>query len=188
MEPIEALPEWQKWDLGRAFPRWRDRLPDGTEVLVRPLGGDDGDRERRLLEALSPESRRFRFLGAFGQPGAAMVQELTHPSAPREIAFTALLADGDRELLLGVGRYAISDDGNECECAVVVRVDWQQRGVATLLMRHLIEVAKSRGVKRMWSMDAACNTRMAELARYLGFTRETDPQDATQVIHSLWLG
>jgi GNAT superfamily N-acetyltransferase len=188
MQPIEALAKWQSWDLGGQFPRWREQLRDGTEVVVRPLGPQDAERERILLEALSPETRRFRFLGSLGHPTPELVDRLTHPIAPKEIAFAAATDDACMEMLLGVGRYATSIDGNECECAVVVRDDWQQRGVATLLMRHLIEVAKARGIKRMWSMDAAANQRMAELARFLGFDRNADPEDATQVIHSLWLG
>jgi len=188
MEPIEALAKWQSWDLGKEFPQWTEKLRDGTEVLVRPLGPGDAERERILLEALSPQSKRYRFLGAMGSPSPELVHRLTHPLAPREIAF-AVTADVDGvETILGVGRYVTSADGNECECAVVVRDDWQHRGVATSLMTHLVQVAKARGIKRMWSMDAISNGRMAELAKYLGFRRDPDPGDATQVIHSLWLG
>jgi len=188
MQPIEALAKWQTWDLGREFPRWKEKLRDGTEVLVRPLGPDDAARERILLEALSPQSRRFRFLGAMGHATPELVYKLTHPLAPREIAFAVVADVHGRDTILGIGRYSTSNDGSECECAVVVRDDWQHRGIATLLMTHLIQVAKARGIKRMWSMDAVANERMAELARYLGFRRDPDPGDATQVIHSLWLG
>jgi GNAT superfamily N-acetyltransferase len=188
MQPIEALAKWQSWDLGKEFPRWKEKLRDGTEVLVRPLGPDDAARERVLLEALSPQTRRYRFLGAMGHPTPELIHQLTHPLAPREIAFAAVADVGGSETILGIGRYATGTDSNECECAVVVRDDWQHRGVATLLMTHLIQVAKARGIKRMWSMDAVANERMAELADFLGFRRDPDPGDATQVIHSLWLG
>jgi GNAT superfamily N-acetyltransferase len=187
MQPIEALAKWQSWDLGQEFPRWKEKLRDGTEVVVRPLGPADAARERILLEALSPQSRRYRFLGAMGEPTPELVHQLTHPLAPREIAFAAIADVHGFDTILGVGRYATSKDGSECECAVVVRDDWQHRGVATCLMTHLIQVAKARGVKRMWSMDAMANEGMADLARYLGFGRDPDPGDSTQVIHSLWL-
>ncbi len=54
-------------------------------------------------------------------------------------------------------------------------------------MMHLIEVAKSRGIQRMWSVDSVANVAMSEVALYLGFDREKDPEDASQVIHSLRL-
>ena len=39
----------------------------------------------------------------------------------------------------------------------------------------------------MWSIDSAENFAMSDLARYLGFQRSQDRDDASQVIHSLWL-
>ena len=56
-----------------------------------------------------------------------------------------------------------------------------------MLMMHLIEVAKSRGIQRMWSVDSAANVAMSELAHDLGFHREQDPEDASQVIHRFQL-
>jgi hypothetical protein len=54
-------------------------------------------------------------------------------------------------------------------------------------MRHLIEVARSRGVRSMFSIDEADNASMRDLAKFLGFRRTRDPDDATQVIHTLTL-
>ena len=187
MHRVEPLPSWQAWNLGGDFPRWNERLRDGTEVLVRPLGAEDAAAERAFLESLSPESRRFRFLGQSGHPSEEMSHRLTHVDSPREGAFAAIARIDGRELRVGVSRYGCSADGSECECAVTVRDDWHHRGVGTLLLAHLLQVAKARGIKRMWSIDAASNARMDELARYFGFERRPDPNDTTQVIHSLWL-
>ncbi len=54
-------------------------------------------------------------------------------------------------------------------------------------MRHLIDVARRRGIRTMISMDAAENLQMRELAAELGFVRKVDPQDPTQVIYRLTL-
>jgi GNAT superfamily N-acetyltransferase len=187
MQPIKALDNWQTWNLGHDFPRWSERLRDGTPVLVRPLVPEDAEAEREFIESLSPESRRFRFLGQIGHPSEEMIRRLTHVDAPNEIAFAAVATVDGRPLIVGVSRYGASADGSECECAVTVRDDWQHRGVGTVLLSHLLQVAKARGIKRMWSIDSASNTRMDELARYFGFERRPDPNDATQVIHRLWL-
>lgn len=184
---IEALPDWQAWNLGKDIPSWHESLRDGTRVLVRPLGPDDAQAEREFIEALSPESRRFRFLGQIGHPTDEMIYRLTHVDRPRDIAFAATVPADAGELIVGISRYGASEDGSECECAIAVRDDWQHRGVGTLLLAHLLQVAKARGIKRMWSIDLASNSRMDELARYFGFERRPDPRDATMVIHSLWI-
>ena len=187
MQRIEPLPNWQSWNLGSEFPRWNECLRDGTPVLVRPLTEADAPGEREFLESLSSESRRFRFLGQIGHPTEEMIRRLTHVESPRDIAFAAIAGAGDEQRIVGVSRYGGSADGSECEIAVTVRDDWQHRGVGTLLLAHLLQVAKARGIKRVWSIDSASNARMDELARYFGFERRPDPRDATQVIHSLWL-
>ena len=161
MQTITALDTWQAWNLGPDFPRWQERLRDGTPVLVRPLVPEDAERERVFLESLSAESRRYRFLGQIGHPTDEMIRRLTRIERPREIAFAAIATIEGHELLVGVSRYGASADGGECECAVTVRDDWQQRGVGTLLLAHLLQVAKARGIKRVWSIDVAGNTRMA---------------------------
>src|SRR6476620_51708 len=114
MQPIPALEPWQTWNLGGNFPRWNERLRDGTAVLVRPLGADDAPAEHEFLESLSPESRRFRFLGQIGHPSDEMIHRLTHVDSPREVAFAAIARVGDRELLVGVSRYGASADGSDC--------------------------------------------------------------------------
>ena len=166
-------------------PQWKEKLRDGTSVLIRAIHGGDDELERRFIERLSPASRRLRFLGEIKTPGAAMLDQLTHPDPLRDAAFVALIADGAEKREIGVARFSARSDGLACECAVVVSDEWQGRGLATVLMRHLIDVARQRGIECMYSVDMAGNHAMQELAAHLGFRRKQDPDDATQVLHTL---
>ena len=181
IEPI--LP----WALGPNYPRWTETLRDKTRVVVRPLTRLDADREREFIESLSPESLRFRFLGQVRHPSIELIEQLTDIDYQRDVAFAAVVPDDGDEKILGVSRYSTSPDGISCECAVTVLDDWHRKGLGTLLMRHLIEVARARGILFMYSVDSAENTEMNDLARFLGFACQRDPQDATQVVHRLVL-
>lgn len=181
VEPIMA------WNLGADYPRWTEVLRDQTSVLIRPITNQDIEEERRFIEALSPQSRRFRFLGQMQHPSSELLRQFTDIDYSHDAAFAAVLPDCARETFLGVSRYNTSHDGTRCECAVTVLDDWHHKGLGTVLMRHLIEVAKARGIRTMISIDSAENVEMADLAKYLGFTRSIDPDDQTQVIHSLLL-
>jgi GNAT superfamily N-acetyltransferase len=163
---------------------WTEKLRDGTTVLIRPIGEQDVELERRFIEALSSESRRFRFLGEIKNPSPEFLQQLTHLER-NETAFVALLGDGPDRKEIGVARYSARDDRSNCECAVAVSDEWRDKGLATLLMRHLISVARRHGIESMYSVDAVSNQAMRELAKHLGFQRNPDPDDATQVIHTL---
>ena len=166
---------------------WHDELLDGTRVLIRPLQAEDAPLEREFIERLSPQSKRLRFLGLIGSPSDALVRQLTQLDFRREVAFAALVARDGEKHLIGVSRFSLGADRRSCECAVTVADEWQHKGLGTLLMRHLIAVARARGIHEMVSLDAADNAQMRELATYLGFTRRSDPLDASQVIHSLKL-
>jgi len=170
-----------------AEPEWKDKLRDGTTVLIRPISAADVGIEREFIERLSPQSRRYRFLGEIAAPGAALLDRLTHPDPAHEAAFIALVADGAHKREIGVARFSADQDDRSCECAVAVADEWQGKGLATLLMRHLVEIARQRGYRRMYSIDARDNEGMRELAEFLGFERKADPNDATQVLHSLTL-
>lgn len=163
----------------------QEKLRDGTTVLIRPILGEDIELERRFIKGLSSESRRFRFLDQFNEPSSDMLKRFTHPDPAREVAFIALIADGPEKREIGVARYSANADGSACECAVAVSDEWHNKGLATLLMGHLIKIARERGVGRMYSIDATDNAAMRDLAAHMGFERRVDPDDAAQVIHTL---
>jgi GNAT superfamily N-acetyltransferase len=175
------------WALGPDYPRWTETLRDRTRVVIRPITRADAAREREFIESLSPQTLRFRFLGQVRHPSTELIEHLTDLDYQRDVAFAAVVPDNADEKILGISRYGTSTDGTSCECAVTVRDDWHRRGLGTALMRHLIEVARARGILFMYSIDSAENTEMADLARHLGFTRGIDPQDASQVVHRLLL-
>lgn len=164
---------------------WIDHLRDGTPVLIRPLRPDDRGREEEFLRALSPEARRFRFLGSFKEASPKLIDQLMDVDYDRRMAFVALAHDDGQLREIGVSRYSATTDDTRCECAVTVAEDWRDRGLAVLLMRHLIDVARKHGFRQMFSLDANDNESMRELAGYLGFRRSLDPDDPGQVLHTL---
>lgn len=163
---------------------WHETLRDGTRVLVRPIRKEDGPLERAFIERLSPTSRGYRFLGQI-KVNDDMVRRLTDINYQRDMAFVALRHEAGEKKEIGVSRFCTSEDGASCECAVVVSDEWQGRGLGYLLMRHLIEVARQRGIKRMFSIEAAGNLQMRNLATDLGFKRKVDHEYPSEVIYSL---
>lgn len=165
----------------------RHRLADGTEVVVRPLTPADAALERDLLERLSPESRAFRFLGPL-KVTDKIVASLTAIDPARDTALIALVGEKDgtsREI--GVCRLGTEGVTRRGECAVVVSDDWHRKGVATLLMNHLIDNARKRGLLQLYSIDVADNPGMRGLAERLGFARANYPEYPGEVVHTLQL-
>ena len=62
---------------------------------------------------------------------------------------------------------------------------WQHHGLGRLLLKHLTDHARAKGMRQMYSIDSAANLAMRDLAKAAGFTTSTDPDDPAQVIHRL---
>jgi GNAT superfamily N-acetyltransferase len=169
------------------YPRWSETLRDRSHVLIRPITPQDRDAERAFVEALTSQSRRFRILGQVGRPSERLAERLTPLDSEHQATFVAVTTEDAHDRIVGISRYSTDADGLRCECAVTVDDDWQNKGLGTLLMRHLIEVARRRGIRSMYSIDSAENVAMTDLAVFLGFRTRIDPDDRTQLIHELAL-
>jgi len=163
---------------------WIESLRDGTRVLVRPLRDSDRAREEAFIRRLSPEARRFRFLGDFKDPPPDLINTLMHVDYDNDMAFVALAHDDGELREVGVSRYSKIKDSSVCEFAITVADDWHGRGLAVVLMKHLMDVAREHKMMRMFSMDDVHNEPMRELAHFLGFKREVHPDDPCSVIYT----
>lgn len=167
---------------------WTEELNDETKVLIRPIHVRDVEMERRFIEALTPDSRHFRFLESMQSPSEALLKQMTDIDPATDAAYVAVIADGAQEREIGVVRFSAAVGGADCEFAVTVADEWQRKGLGTVLMKHLLEVARSRGIRSLHSSDAADNASMQKFAAHLHMRSQRDPDDATQVVYSVDVG
>lgn len=164
-----------------------ETLRDGTQVFIRPIRKEDAELERAFLEHLSSEFQRHRFLGVVMQPSPEVIKQLTDIDPRQETAFIALTHQHGKDVEVGVGRYYLNEDRKSCECTVAVSPEWQKRGVGQILAQHLIDDARARGLKRMYSIDAVYDENVHMLAQRLGFERKPDREDPLSVTYELLL-
>jgi RimJ/RimL family protein N-acetyltransferase len=118
--------------------------PQGTRLLIRPVGPEDKPLIADGFERLSARSRYRRFfrpLDSLSDRDLAYLTEIDHHDHE---ALAAL--DPETGQLIGVARFVRSDASDEAEVSVVVGDPWQRRGVATALLEHLVERARAEGV------------------------------------------
>lgn len=152
------------------------RLRNGALVHLRPIRPEDTELERNFLSHLSPEYRAYRFLGLIKSPSYEVAKELTHTD-PEEVVLAAMVENQGRNREVGVARFRPRADGESCDCAVTVDPEWQHLGVGSLLMRNLIDAARSRGMHWMYAVDPARCLDVHKLAERLGFQPCVDPED-----------
>ncbi|CAK0758136.1 acetyltransferase [Gammaproteobacteria bacterium] len=155
------------------------QLPDGTDVIIRPIRPEDAELEQEFVRGLSEESRFFRFMSTLQELTPSMLARFTQIDYDREMALIAITQKSGKEVELGVTRYAINPDGESCEFALVVADAWQGHGIGSRLMVCLMGAARARGLKVMQGDILTNNSNMLKLMEVLGFTIESSDDDLT---------
>jgi acetyltransferase len=174
----------------RNYPRECERrvsTRDGTEYFIRPIVPEDAEREIAFVRSLSTESRYKRLMYSLREPSKAMIEPYVNVDYDRQMALIALRDVPGHEQIIGVARYARDDGGGAHEFAIVVTDQWQGRGVGTRLLEELLEYARAHGVRRLYGQVLHNNAPMLRLARKLGFSSGTCPDDPRLVTVTLEL-
>src|SRR5262245_35728788 len=99
--------------------QWTETLKDGRRALIRPIRRDDVERNARFLDALSPPSKHFLFLGGITRLTDDALRKLADPDYATEMAFVALDATASHEpRQIGVCRYAGAGSADGAEISV----------------------------------------------------------------------
>jgi GNAT superfamily N-acetyltransferase len=149
-------------------------LPDGTQVLIRPIEPGDKLRLSIALGRLSHETIYRRFLAAKPRLSTAELRYLTEVDGRDHIALVAVLAS-DPESIVAVARCVrIPDTLDTAEFAIVVGDPLQGRGLGSLLARELATVARSAGIRRFSATMAGENVAVRRLIAHFTRTLERD--------------
>ena len=131
-------------------------LTDGGTVEVRPARAQDFEAVRAMHAAMSPDNIYLRFFSM--SPGAAEWEARRVCREP-DSEHVALLAWQDGRLA-GVGAYEMSGKPGVAEVAFAVADDMHGRGIASLLLEHLVWRARQRGLAAFTAETLAENSAM----------------------------
>ena len=147
------------------MPRHRTfRGKDGHTYTIRALMPEDAERMLDFLAALSPDTRYRRFHIVIPDPPREELlrrvgEHVTVPPA-RGVALVAL----DDDKIVGSARcQRARPDDTAAEAAVVVRDDYQGRGIGKQLLLALVEEARARGVRVLYAYIQPDNKRILDM-------------------------
>ncbi|HSM60020.1 MAG TPA: GNAT family N-acetyltransferase [Longimicrobiales bacterium] len=133
----------------QAYP-WQEtgtyELMDGRKIELRPARLTDEEPLQDLFYRLSDDSTYRRFMGYKSVHPHAEMQKLVDTDYDTSMALIASAEEGGEESIVGMARYDVDPGTMLADIAFVVRDEWQGQGLGTLLMRRMIEVARSRGI------------------------------------------
>ena len=137
--------------------RATDALPDGSAVYLRAIRADDKRALREGLAGFSADSAYQRFLGIKKSFTDAELVAYTEPDFIHHVALVVEIMQDGQRLPVAVGRYFTDDNADlpSAEVSFAVHDNFQHRGIGTVLLRHLVHVARESGLVelRAWVMS-----------------------------------
>ncbi|MDX2169703.1 MAG: GNAT family N-acetyltransferase, partial [Deltaproteobacteria bacterium] len=126
-------------------------LRDGGSVHLRAIRPDDKQRLVDHFSHLSARSVYFRFFRVKKRLSDDELREFTELDFVRRVAVVATLRRDGAEEIIGVGRYAVMQtrpgEPRRAEVAFAVADAHQRRGIASLLLEVLAEIARAAGIE-----------------------------------------
>jgi GNAT superfamily N-acetyltransferase len=143
----------------------------GQEVNLRLIQKEDAALLVDMFHRLSPETKRLRFhLYTTKLPEGRIWQEavkLSDLDPQRQVAIVATIVEaGGQEHAVGVARFARSAvEDTEAEVAVVVRDDFQRKGLGKHLLMCLADEARRMGITHFSAWVLTDNIRLMKLIK-----------------------
>jgi len=114
-------------------------------MTIRSAVPGDYEPVRQLHKAMSPDNLYFCFFSASKVAAEREARRVCLEPGPGVGALLGLLGDE----LAGVASYELTGDPTVAEVAFAVADGMHRRGVATLLLEHVISLARARGVRTL---------------------------------------
>lgn len=155
----------------------REHLRDGSPIEIRALQPQDEADMLAAIDRTSTQSLQRRFFSIkrhFSPMERAFFMEVDFQ---KHVAIAAHAVASGHSAIVGGGRYIVFEPGR-AEMAFVVVDSWQSRGLGSVLMRHLVKIARDAGLQELTAEVLPENTAMRKIFEKFGFIpgSQRDPQ------------
>jgi len=133
-------------------------LADGSTVQIRPAAAGDFAAVKAMHEAMSPDNAYLRFFSTSRTAPEREARRVTREPGPDHAALLALYGAE----VVGVASYEVvtSSGGKTAEVAFAVSDTMHHRGIATLLLEHLVSLARARRIESFTAETLSENVSM----------------------------
>ena len=151
-----------------------------SEITIRAIRPDDRERLVKAFRGLDRSSVHLRFFSHKKELEDEELRRVTECDGASQVALVATVGSGDRETIVGLGSYVRS--GAVADIAFAVGKDFQGRGIASRLLRQLVEIARANGIVRFEADVLAENAPMLAVLHNSGLPMRTSQEQG--VVHA----
>ncbi len=152
-------------------------LRDGRVAHIRPIRPDDAELLVEFYSRVSAESKYYRFFSPMPELSEKDIARFTQVDYTDRVAF--ILTVGGK--MIAVGRYDVVEPG-VAEVAFLVEDQHQGRGIGQLLLEHLAQAGRERGVERFVADILPDNHAMIRTFRDAGYHIASEYDDGVMAL------
>jgi GNAT superfamily N-acetyltransferase/acyl CoA:acetate/3-ketoacid CoA transferase beta subunit len=148
-------------------------LDDGTNVKFRPIHPTDATGIRDLFYKLSEAAMYNRFGWNIKKLPQKHIQDFVYIDHRNEVGIVATIPEAAEEEIIAFGGYYLDKKTNRAEVALVVKDEWQNRGIGSFIMKYLARIAQKDGIRGFTAEVHAANKSMQALMYKLNAKAES---------------
>jgi GNAT superfamily N-acetyltransferase len=157
-----------------------EALRDGRPVEIRALRPDDRADFLAAVGRVGTQSLYRRFFAVKRHFTEREIASHVNVDFVTHVALIAVARDGDREMIVGGGRYVVTGTG-KAEVAFAIVDQYQGQGIGAALLRHLVVIARAAGLQELAAEVLADNRAMIKVFEKSGLPVTTRRQ--SEVVH-----
>ncbi len=149
-----------------------ETLRDGRSVIIRSLKPEDRGAMLSAVGRVGAQSLYRRFFGAKRGFTEAEVDFFVNVDFVKHVALVAVVNESGgkdvKDTIIGGARYIVTQAGT-AELAFAVIDQYQGQGIGTLLLRHLVVIARESGLQKLEAEVLPENAPMLAIFHNFGF-------------------
>lgn len=143
----------------------------GKEIFMRPVKISDEPLLKDFFYSLSDNTMYKRFISFRSDMPHERLQDFVIIDYTKEMEIVVMEGDDENENIIGLGQYAIDENTHTAEVAFIVRDDYQNLGIGTVLLDYLVLLAKKQGLLGLTAEVLMDNKPMLHLFEKFGFSK-----------------
>ena len=158
-----------------------ETLRDGRRLVVRAFKPEDRTDFLAAAERTGPLTRYRRFFALKPKYSEREMNFFLNVDLDKHVALIALMDEAGRQIIVAAGRYIVIQP-QKAEVAFTVIDQYQRQGIAPILLRHLIGIARSAGLNTLIAEVLSENMQMLKVFEKSGLPVQTS-RDHPEVVH-----
>ncbi|NLO22178.1 MAG: GNAT family N-acetyltransferase [Syntrophomonadaceae bacterium] len=147
----------------------------GLEILLRPIRISDETRVREFFNSLSDKSLYLRFFTHRAYVPHESLQDIITVDNARGVSILAIIQQEaeKQEQVVGLGQYFINEADYSAEVGFATSDNYQNNGIASILLAHLTYLAKKNGLLSFTASVLSENRAMVRVLKNIGFDHKS---------------